>query len=312
MARFGQAAMKPSTQLLIWYGELTSHRRLSLRGLAFLLSGLLWLTVFLMLPSLVLVAVGFAQRDAYGQIVWAFTLENFRRLAGFGILGWSADYLLILGRSVWVAALTTVFCLLLAYPLAFFIAARPPRTRYLWLALVIIPFCTNLVIRTYAWMLILAQQMPPARLAQSLGLIAPDAALYPSALAVYIGMVSSFLPFTVLPLYTNVERLDWSIVEAAQDLYASRIRIFLHGVVPQTLPGLVVATILTFIPAMGAFVVPDLLGGAKTMLAGNLIQQQFGPSRDWPFGAAVSLGLMVLTLIGLFALRRRGKELDLT
>jgi spermidine/putrescine transport system permease protein len=298
------------TKLLIWYGELTTQRRLYGWGGMFLVWALVWLTIFLVLPSLVLMAVSFAGRGPYGELIWTFSMDNFKRLAGYGILGWSADYLLILWRSIWVAGVTTALALLLAYPLAFFIAARPPRTRYIWLALVIIPFCTNLVIRTYAWMLILAQQMPPARLAQGLGLIPADTALYPSEFAVYLGMVSSFLPFTVLPLYTNVERLDWSIVEAAQDLYASKLRIFVHAILPQTLPGLATAVILTFIPAMGAFVVPDLLGGAKYMLVGNLIQQQFGASRDWPFGAAVSFGLMVLTLIGLFILRRRNKGVD--
>jgi len=295
------------TRLLVWYGELTTARRLYWWGGIFLVISLLWLMLFLVLPSLVLVGVAFVERGEYGELVWRFSLDNFKRLAGFGILGWSADYLLILWRSIWVALVTTSISLILAYPLAFFIANRAPRTRYLWLALVIIPFCTNLVIRTYAWMLILAHQMPPARFAHWLGLIPADTALYPSELAVYIGMVSSFLPFTVLPLYTNIERLDWSIVEAAQDLYASKPRIFFHAILPQTLPGLVTAIILTFIPAMGAFIVPDLLGGAKTMLAGNLIQQQFGASRDWPFGAAVSFGLMLLTLAGLFLLRKKNK-----
>ncbi len=299
------------TRLLIWYGELTTARRLYWWGGLFLSLALAWLTIFLVLPSVVLVAVAFAGRGEYGQLVWNFSFDNVKRLAGFGILGWSADYLLILWRSVLVAFVTTVISLVLAYPLSFFIANRSPRTRYLWLALVVIPFCTNLVIRTYAWMLILAQQMPAARLAQWIGLIPRDSALYPSEFAVYLGMVSSFLPFAVLPLYTNVERLDWSIVEAAQDLYASKTRIFFHAVLPQTFPGLVTAIILTFIPAMGAFVVPDLLGGAKYMLAGNLIQQQFGASRDWPFGAAVSLGLMILTLVGLFVLRKKNRGVDL-
>jgi len=115
-----------------------------------------------------------------------------------------------------------------------------------------------------------------------------------------------------LPLYTSIERLDWSLVEAARDLYASRPRVFLHAILPQTLPGLTVAVILTFIPAMGMFVVPDLLGGARTMLVGNVIQQQFGASRDWPFGATISLGLVVLTLIGLFLLRCYGREIEST
>lgn len=300
------------TERLIWYGQLTTRRRLSGRGLAFILLAVVWLTVFLTLPLIVLAAVGFAQRSPYGEVIWEFWLGNFRRLAGFGLFEWSADYLLILGRSVWIAFVTTVLSLLLAYPLAFFIAGRPRRTRYLWLALVIVPFCTNLVIRTYAWMLILGHQMPPARLAHLLGFIPADTALYPSRFAVYLGMVSSYLPFAVLPLYTNVERLDRSIVEAARDLYSSRWRTFRHAILPQTMPGLRVAVILTFIPAMGAFVVPDLLGGSNYMLVGNLIQNQFGPSRDWPFGAAVSLGLMVLTLIGLFLLRRRRETGELS
>lgn len=291
-------------KLLVWYGELTSPRRLWKRGLLMIALPMAWLAGLLVLPSVLLVGLAFAERGAYGEVEWHFTLENFRRLLGFGLLSWSPDMLLILGRSVWVALVTTVISLILSYPLAFFLATRPPRTRYLWLMLVVIPTCTNLVIRTYAWMLILGAQAPPARLAQALGLIAPGEALYPGPLAVYLGMVTSYLPFTVLPLYTNVERLDWSIVESAQDLYASRVRIFLHAVLPQTFPGLVVALILTFIPALGSFVVPDLLGGSKFMLLGNLIQQEFGAARDWPFGAAVSFGLMLLTLAGLFAMRR--------
>jgi spermidine/putrescine transport system permease protein len=297
-------------RLLIWYGELTTRPRLCLRGMGFLVIPVVWLTVLLLIPSLALIALGFAQRGPYGEIVWHFSLENFKRLAGFGLFDWTADYLIILARSTVVALVTTAASLVMAYPLAFYIAARPRRTRYLWLALVVIPFCTNLVIRTYAWMLVLSQQMPLAKLAVWLGWIAPDAGLYPGSGAVLVGMVSSFLPFAVLPLYTSVERLDWSIVEAAHDLYADRFRVFLHGILPQTLPGLIVAVILTFIPAMGVFVVPDLLGGAKYMLVGNLIQQQFGSSRDWPFGSAVSLGLMVLTLAGLFVLRRHGREVD--
>ncbi|HOA74785.1 MAG TPA: ABC transporter permease [Phycisphaerae bacterium] len=298
-------------RLLIWYGELTTQPRLWLRGGLLLAIPVGWLTVFLLLPCLVLAALGFAQRGEYGQIIWQVSLGNFRRLAGFDTLSLSEHYyLIILRRSFVVALVTTVLSIVLAYPLAFFVAARSPRTRYLWLALVIVPFCTNLVIRTYAWMLVLSKDMPPARLAAWLGLIPSDAGLYPGPGAVYIGMISSFLPFAVLPLYTSVERLDWSLVEAARDLYGNKLRVFSHAILPQTIPGLSVAIVLTFIPAMGVFLVPDLLGGGNYMLVGNLIQMQFGSSRDWPFGAAVSLVLMVLTLAGLFLLRRRGREVD--
>ena len=296
--------------MLVWGGELASQRRLYWRSVLFIWLALIWLMIFLLVPSVLLMALGFAQRGPYGEIIWQFTFNNFTRLAGFGLQGWTSDYLWIVGRSVWVATVTTVVCLLLAYPVTFYIASRRPRARNIWLALVVVPFCTNLVIRTYAWMLILAPSMPLARAAQALGLIDPGRALYPSSFAVYLGMVSSSLPFAILPLYTNVERLDWSIVEAARDLYASKWRVFRHAILPQTLPGLLVAVILTFVPAMGAFVVPDLLGGAKYMLIGNLMQQQFGASRDWPFGAAASLTLILLTLAGLLAMRRFGRGVE--
>ena len=299
-------------RLLVAYGELTTPGRLRARGLALLGVPALWMVVFLLAPLVVLVAMAFAERSAYGEVVWNPTFRNLTRLAGFGTFEWTADYLRILGRSAVMATVTTVLCLAAAYPLAFFVAARAARSRYLWLALVIIPFCTNLIIRTYAWMLILSNQLPPARLAQWLGLVPPDTALYPGSFAVYLGMLTSSLPFAMLPIYTNVERLDWSIVEAASDLYAGRLRTFVHGILPQTLPGLVAALILTFIPALGAFVVPDLLGGARTWLVGNLIQQQFGAARDWPFGAAISLGLMAMSLAGLFFMKRRGWESELT
>lgn len=302
--------MAPSSAV-IWYGHLTSRLRLRAVGTALCVLGVAWLMIFLVLPCLVLIALAFAQRTAYGDVEWAFTVENFTRLAGWGVFGWSADYLRIFGRSVVVATITSILCIVLAYPLAFFIAARPPRTRYLWLMLVIIPLCTNLVIRTYAWMLIFAPQLPFARAAAWLGWIEPGAGLYPSVFAVYVGMLTSACPFAVLPIYANVERMDWSLIDAAKDLYSSRLRIITHAILPQTLPGLYVAVILTFVPAMGMFVVPDLLGGAKYMLVGNLIQQQFDVSRDKPFGAAISAVLVALTLLSLFFVRRRKGGVDL-
>ena len=276
----------------------------------FLWPGFLWLLAFLVLPGLVLVLVSFTTRGAYGNIEWSLTTENYTRLAGWGVFGWTWDYVRILWRSVVVAFFTTAFCVFLSYPLCFYIAAKPERSRYSWLTLVIVPFWTNMVIRAYAWFLILAPEMPFAKLAASLGMVNPGQPLYPGALAVYLGMVSMFLPFVTLPLYASVERLDWALVEAAQDLYSSKVRVFTQAILPQTLPGLSVGVILTFVPAMGMFVIPDLLGGAKYMLVGNLIQQQFGASRDWPFGAAVSIGLMVLTMISLQIYRRRSREIE--
>jgi spermidine/putrescine transport system permease protein len=293
--------------IIIWYGELTSVRSLLKRGLLFLSPGIAWLLVFLVLPGLVLVAVSFASRGSYGELIWSFSFENYSRLAGFGMFGWTADYLTIVWRSIVVAFFTSLISVLLSYPLCFFIAARPERTRFLWLTMLIIPFWTNMVIRSYSWFLILAPELPFAQVAARLGIIPEGSPLYPSVLAVYLGMVSLYLPFVALPLYSSIEKLDWSLVEAAQDLYASRSRIFFHAILPQTLPGLSVGIILTFVPAMGMFVVPDLLGGAKYMLIGNLIQQQFSTSRDWPFGAAISMGLMVLTMGSLYFYRKKSR-----
>jgi spermidine/putrescine transport system permease protein len=302
--------MKMSAKILSWYGELTTRRHLLKRGTLFLMPGMIWLMLFLVLPGMVLVIVSFATRGTYGQLEWHLTIENYQRLAGFSTFGWTSDYLVILWRSVLVAFVTTAICVLLSYPLCFFIAARPRRSRYTWLTLVVIPFWTNMVIRAYAWLLILSPEMPVARAAAWLGLISPGAPLYPNAFAVYLGMVSMYLPFVTLPLFASVERLDWSLAEAAQDLYASPVRVFARAILPQTMPGLSVGIILTFVPAMGMFVVPDLLGGAKYMLMGNLIQQQFGASRDWPFGAAISMGLMALTMIGLHIYRRKGQRVE--
>jgi len=296
--------------MLVWYGELTTQRNLTRRGLGFLGAGILWLLVFLVLPGMVLILVSFITRGGYGQLVWDYTFENYKRFMGFSVFGWTADYIIIMWRSVWVAFMSTLICVILSYPLAFFICSRPEKKRYFWLTLIIVPFWTNMVIRTYAWLLILAPEMPLAKLASFMKLIPPETPLYPSAFAVYMGMVSIFLPFVTLPLYSSIERLDWSLVEAAQDLYASKLRIFMQTILPQTLPGLTVGVILTFVPTMGMFVVPNLLGGSKYMLVGNLIQQQFGTSRDWPFGSAISMALMVLTMVSLQLYRRRSKEVD--
>lgn len=296
--------------LTVWYGELSSRGQLTRRGTAILSPSILWLLILLVLPGLVLVAVSFTERGSYGQIEWLFSIENYKRLAGFGMLGWSADYLSIIWRSVWVAFITTLISILLSYPIGFFIAKRPQRQRLMWLIVLIVPFWTNMVIRAYAWFLILAPEMPLAKFAVLIGVHPANTPLYPSSFAVYLGMVSMFLPFVALPLYSSIEGMDWSLAEAAQDLYASRVRVFRQAIFPQTLPGLTAGIILTFVPAMGMFVVPNLLGGSKFMLVGNLIQQQFGSSRDWPFGAAISMGLMVLTMISLQIYRKKSKGVE--
>ncbi|MDF7806898.1 ABC transporter permease [Pontiellaceae bacterium B12219] len=295
---------KPDGSYTVFHGALVKKKVLSRRAFSFVSPGFLWSLIFLVIPCLALFAVSFASRGDYGQIEWNFSIDNMKRLAGFGYFGWSADNLLIVWRSIVVAVVTTFLCVVLSYPLAFFLVSRPDKSRTVWLTLLLIPFWTNLVIRTYAWFLALAPNMPLAKLLAEVGAIEPGTALYPSTFAVYIGMVSMFLPFVALPLYTAVEKMDWALVEAARDLYSGGWRVFRHAILPQTMPGLSVGITLTLVPAMGMFVVPDMLGGSRYMLIGNLIQQQFGTSRDWPFGAALSLVLMFLTLSALMASRR--------
>ena len=309
----GPPALKPAADdsekspgLLIWYGGIHRQRDLRIKGLGLMGPGLVWLLLFLAIPATGLIVLSLAQRGDFGDINWTLSLDNYKRLVGFGLFGWTPDHLLILGRSLWVGFLTTVLCVILAYPLTFFIATRPPKVRTWFLFLLMVPFWTNVVVRTYAWLLILSPQLPPAKIAAFFGLVPQGTPLFPGALATYLGMVSTFLPFMALPLYSSVERLNWELLEAARDLYAGRIAVFTQAVLPQTRPGLTVGVIVTFIPAMAMFVVTDLLGGSKYMLIGNLIQNQFGMSRDWPFGAALCLALMVLTMIGLMAYRRWG------
>ncbi|WP_218082256.1 ABC transporter permease [Anthocerotibacter panamensis] len=286
---------------------LTPGKELSLSAL-FAGPGVLWIALLLLLPGLVLLLCSFLSRGDFGEVEFPLTWDNYLRFMGYGPLGWTPVYWEIVWRSLVMAVGTTLLCAVLAYPLAFFIAAHPERTRNLLLTLVIVPFWTNLVIRTYAWMLIFAPEAWPAQLAARLGLTPPDTALYPSDFAVYVGMVNAFLPFLVLPLYTAVERLDWTLVEAAQDLYANRWQVFTQVLLPQTLPGLVAGLILVSVPAFGMFVVPDLLGGSKTILIGNAIQQQFGSSLDYPFGAALSFLVTSLTLAVLYAYSRYAGE----
>ncbi|GMV81200.1 MAG: spermidine/putrescine ABC transporter permease [Planctomycetota bacterium] len=285
---------------VVWLGELVSRRRLFARGGALMGGGMGLILALVALPMLALVALAFATRGTHGEIEWSLTLNNLKRLFGYGLLGWSPDILWILARSILVAAVTTVLCVAFAFPLAFFVASRPPARRYAWLALIVVPMLTNVVIRAYAWFPLLGMHSPLTKFAQTLGFLAADEALYPSALAVYLGQTAINLPFAVLPLYAAVERLDPALIDAARDLYASRWGIFRHAILPQVRAALAVAIVLTFVPALGAFVVPDLLGGARGMLLGNLLQQQFFTARNWPYGAAISLMLVACSVVALW------------
>ncbi|KFF48681.1 spermidine/putrescine ABC transporter permease [Gammaproteobacteria bacterium MFB021] len=272
--------------------------------------GVIWIVVFLVLPSLYLIGVAFMTNGPYGQPQMPLTLDAFSQLAGFGFLGWSPGNLYTLLRSLWQTLLATGLVILVAYPLAYRISISREKWRALMLLAVVVPSWTNQVIRAFGWMNLLSPGTPLAELAQFFGLIGPNMGLYPSNFAVTLGLIYNFLPFMVLPLYAAFEKLDYALVEAARDLYASPLRAFWLAVFPQTLPGLLAGTVLVSIPAFGMYVVPELLGGGRAMMLGNLVASQFAGGSNWPLGAAGALIMLLATFGGLFAMRRIGKRLS--
>jgi spermidine/putrescine transport system permease protein len=228
-------------------------------------------------------------RGPYGNVVYRFNLQNYARLI-------DPLYLRILSYSVVTAGATTLLTIILGFPLAYYISKVTPRQRSLLLFLILLPFWTNFIIRIYAWIMLLRTEGLINTLLLNLGFIRVPLDILYTPTAVLIGMVYEFLPFMVLPLYTSLEKIDPSQLEAAADLGARPFRAFLRVTLPLSIPGMIAGSILVFIPAMGMFVVPDLMGGAKTVLIGNLVRNQFLVARDWPFGAAASMLLLILTL----------------
>jgi spermidine/putrescine transport system permease protein len=293
-----------------------------IRLLVLISPSLFWLVVFFVAPLVLVLAISFGQRGTYGGVRWNLTLSNYARF-------FDPLYLRIFGRTIFIALITTLICLLLGYPLAYFIARRPVRWRNGLILLLMIPFWTNFLIRTYAWLLLLRDQgfvntlwtgslhsfFTWAAAAIPIGIWQPlveatasPLPLFGTNLAIIVGLVYAWLPDMVLPCYASIERFDFSLVEAAQDLYANRRKSFLRIILPLTMPGIVAGSILVFIPSLGAYVTPDLLGGAKTVMIGNVIYSQFMSARDQPFGAAISFVLMAVMLIGTLVYFRMGTD----
>ncbi|HSR46924.1 MAG TPA: ABC transporter permease [Anaerolineales bacterium] len=283
------------------FGRVTRRIRedTSLQGTTLIAPGLLWMVGFLIVPLLLIVVLSLAWRGAYGPVDWGTTTREFLGRLSLDNYARLADplYLGVLWTSLQMAALTTAICLVVGYPVAYFLARSGSRWRSLLLFLLLVPFWTNFLIRIYAWMLLLRTEGLVNRTLVAIGLIPEPLQIMYSPTAVMIAMVYEFLPFMVLPLFTSLEKLDPALLEAASDLYARPVRTFLRVTLPLSLPGVIAGTILVFIPTMGMFVVPDLMGGARTALVGNLVQRQFLAARDWPFGAAASMVLMALTLV---------------
>ncbi|MYF98540.1 ABC transporter permease [Candidatus Poribacteria bacterium] len=252
---------------------------------------ILWLICFFILPLISVFIYSFLERGTYGGVRWNFTLENYLRLSD-GI------YIGILWRSVSTAFVCTVICLLVGYPYAYYLAIYKPKFRDVLLLLVVVPFWINFLIRTYAWILILRTE---GILNSLISLLFPEIQpleILNTPFAVQIGLVYGYLPFMILPLYAALEQMDMSLIDAAKDLGASPRHAFWNITLPLSLPGILAGSLLVFIPTVGAFLTPDILGGGKISYIGNVIDRQFRTARDFPFGSALSFMLMAIVLAG--------------
>ncbi|CAN5280264.1 ABC transporter permease [soil metagenome] len=272
-------------------------------GLAGLLTPVtIWLGLFFLIPLLLILAYSFGTSGVYGGITLGFNPGNYLKV-------FDPLYLQIIGRTFFIAALTTLLCLALGYPLAYFIVFKGYRRRNLLILLVMVPFWTSLLIRAYSWVVILSGNGIANKFLQFIGVTDEPLTLIFTPEAVLMGMVYSYLPFMILPLYASLEKFDTRLKEAAKDLGASRWQTFWRVTFPLSMPGVIAGSILVFIPSAGEFVIPQLLGGSRTVMTGTLIQTQFGAARDWAFGSALSVMLAVLLLAAiLFYVRRVGTD----
>jgi spermidine/putrescine transport system permease protein len=245
-----------------------------------------WALAFVVAPALIMLVYSFAQRGTLGGVVYDFTLQNYANVA-------DPVYLRIVMRSVVYAGLTTVICLLAGYPVAYLIGRADERWRNLLLMTVMVPFWTSFLIRTYAWVTILKSEGLLNSLLMQLQLIVEPLEMLYTPGAVVLGLVYTFLPFMILPIYTSVEKLESALIEAALDLGAGPLRAFSRVIVPLTSPGIAAGVLLVFVPALGIFAVNDILGGGRVDMIGNIIENQFKTARNWPFGAALGTTLLM-------------------
>jgi spermidine/putrescine transport system permease protein len=260
-----------------------------------LLPAAVWLSLFAFLPLGIIIAISLTERGS--PITWQFTLGNYARLA-------DPLLLMIVLRSLWMACVTTTLCLIIGYPWAYFIVQQRPVFRRWLYFLTLVPLWANSLVLTYAWMVLLRADGVVDRWARLVGWLGPHEHLnwlYTPG-AVMTGLVYWYLPFMVYPIYTSLEKFDWQLFEAAQDLGATRVAAFFRILLPLTWPGVLAGMLLVFIPALSNFVVPQFLGGAKAALVGNLIQERFlSQPQDWPLGSALSLALMLLISAAIWA-----------
>jgi spermidine/putrescine transport system permease protein len=284
--------------------EEAALRRSDRNGWLLVTPALIVLGMAAILPLLVMLVYSFLTPGEFGNVEWQFSWDGwisilFQRDIFDGTLGLADAHLTIFWRSLWLSVVTTILAFVIGFPTAWFIATRPPRERPIWLFLVTIPFWTNLLIRTFAILEVIRSEGLINTALMNLGLIAePIQMLYTDG-AVLAGMAYVYLPLMVLPLYAAIDRFDMRMLEAAYDLYASRWLALRRVILPIVRPGIVAGSILVFVPSLGAYVTPRVLGGGKNMMIGNFIELQFGQGRNWPLGAALSMTLLVIVTVAL-------------
>ncbi len=262
---------------------------------------LIWLVLFIVIPTAMLVMVSFAERDSLGRVVYNFTFENYLRA-----FDWV--WLKVLIDSVWYAFLTTVICMAVGFPVAYFIGRAPVQWRGILLMLVMVPFWTSFLIRTYAWITILSRDGIVNGLLVASGIFAEPVTLLYTPFAIVLGLVYNFLPFMILPIYTSVERLDGAMIEAAYDLGAGPTRAFAQVIIPLTSPGITAGALLVFIPSIAMFAITTLMGGGANPTIGEVIFKQFTSGRNQPFGAALGTLLLVIFVVALWLTRRQREQ----
>jgi len=261
----------------------------------------IWLLLFVILPTGMLVALSFAEQRGLGTIHFTWTLDNYARA-----FQWT--WLKVLSVSVWYAFLTTIICMVLGYPVAYYIGRSGPRTREILLALVMIPFWTSFLIRTYAWITILSKEGLLNTVLMSMNIVSEPLTLMYTPFASVLGLVYNFLPFMILPIYSSVERLDGAMIEAAHDLGAGPVRAFSQVIIPLTSPGIAAGALLVFIPSIAMFAITNLMGGGSQPTIGQVIYNQFTAGRNQPFGAALGTLLLMIFILALYLTKRYRKE----
>ena len=262
---------------------------------------MLWLSIFFVIPLLIVVAVSFAGRTPYGQIIFEFTLKNYLRFL-------EPLYLQIFADTLIVAVITTVATIIMGYPLAYFIARLPKKWQQPGLILVMIPFWINFLIRSYAWVIILRTQGVVNTFLMKLGLIEQPLQMLYNDAAVMLGMIYALLPFMVLPIYNVLIKIDRDVINAARDLGASSSYTFLKIILPLSIPGIISGITMVFVPALTTFVISDLLGGGKILLIGNVIEQSFKQNSNWHVGSGLSMVLMVFIIASMALVAKYDKE----